>query len=176
MSVAASKHRGTNNQDLIVPEDFSQKLPDYNIPSIHIAYSIVKERVFFINEAFNNGFKFPKGHPILSDKCLSIPSNYSKLQNIDFEIFKDLVDTCWEDISKLQLNDPKWFIERFTRYSCLIEENWTLFKSFSKEIDLLRCVYSTIKIMQSMVSLIHSRVSRREGLKNRRPVLTQLKV
>ena len=144
MSITASKHRGTNNQD---QEDFFQKLPDYNIPSIHIAYSIVKERVFFINEAFNNGFKFPKGHPILSDNCLSIPSNYSKLQNIDFEIFKDLVNTCWEDISKLQVNDPKW-LERFTRYSCLIEENWTFFKSFSEEINLLRYVY-TIKMMHS---------------------------
>ena len=138
MSVTASKCKETT-PDLNANEKQTQKLPEYNIPSIHIAYSIVKDRITFVNEAFNLGFQFHQNHPILTDKCLSTPNNYFMLQNIDFDIFKYLIDECWKNVSKLQIpKDPASFLESFADYSCLIEHNWTFFEYYAEEMSLLR--------------------------------------
>ena len=138
MSVTASKCKGTA-EGLNTDEKQPQKLPEYNIPSIHMAYSMVKDKIAFVNEAFNLGFQFHKNHLILTDKCLSIPNNYFMLQNIDFDIFKYLIDECWKNISKLQVTkDPASSLESFADYSCLIEHNWTFFKDYVEEMSFLR--------------------------------------
>ena len=138
MSVAASKCKGTT-EALNVDEKQPQNLPEYNIPSIHIAYSMVKDRIDFVNEAFNLGFQFHKNHPILTDKCLSTPNNYFMLQNIDFDIFKYLIDECWRNVSRLQVpRDPASLLERFADYNYLIEHNSTFFKDYVEEISFLR--------------------------------------
>ena len=149
--VAASKHRRTRigggvTENYVHPD----KLPEVTIPSIHIAYHLIRRRVVFVNEAFSLGIRFPHEHVINLDNWYQNPKTFFKLRYIDFTIFEIAIEKCLEEVQYLkQHTSPKEFnrntiqyhnfVDIVSNYSNLVEENWNLFQNdFSDNMDSLR--------------------------------------
>ena len=134
LSVAASKHRRTI-MDGGATEDYAHpdKLPEVTIPSIHIAYHLIRRRIMFVEEMFNLGIRFPHDHII--NLRYWHQKIFSELKYIDFVIFKMGIEECFEKMKRLKIS--KNFHELVDQYhsvlnySCLVEENWDLFQNDS---------------------------------------------
>ena len=146
--VAASKLRRTRIGGGVT-EDYAHpdKLPEVTIPSIHIAYHLIRRRIVFVNEAFSLGIKFPRDHIIRHDNWHQNPKIFFELRYIDFMIFEIAIKRCLEGMQYMEIprshekNLPQYhiFVSIVSSYSCLIEKNWRLFQNdFSKELDSLR--------------------------------------
>ena len=137
-----------------VAEDYvhPDKLPEVTIPSIHIAYHLIRRRIVFVNEAFSLGIKFPPKHIICHENWYQNPKTFFELRNIDFMIFECAIKKCLEAVQHLKIHtSPEEFyqnvvqyhnfVDIVSNYSSLIEENWNLFQNdFGGEIDSLRYI------------------------------------
>ena len=149
LSVAASKHKTRMDRsvtDYVCPD----KLPEITIPSIHIAYHLIRRRIVFVNEVYNLGIRFPRDHIINLGVWYQNPKFFFDLKDVDFIIFKIAIGSCLEKIQHLKMDvhpeefyrnvvQYRNFVDIVSTYSCLIEENWDLFQNdFSDNMDSLR--------------------------------------
>ena len=151
LSIAASKHRGTRMGGGVA-EDYAHpdKLPEVTIPSIHIAYHLIRRRIVFVNEAFSLGIQLPHGHVINLGDWYRNPKTFFELRYIDFTIFEIAIEKCLEEVQHLKQHTSPTefnrnavqyhnFVDIVSNYSSLIEENWNLFlNDFSDNMDSLR--------------------------------------
>ena len=135
-----------------VAEDYAHpdKLPEVTIPSIHIAYHLIRRRIVFVNEAFSLGIQLPHEHVINLGDWYQNPKTFFELRNIDNMIFEIAIEKCLEEVQQLkQHRSPKEFkrnvvqyhnfVDIVSNYSSLIEQNWNLFQNdFSDNMDSLR--------------------------------------
>ena len=134
-----------------VAEDYAHpdKLPEVTIPSIHIAYHLIRRRIVFVNEAFSLGIQLPHEHVINLGEWYQNPKTFFELRNIDNMIFEIAIEKCLEVQHLKQHRSPKEFkrnvvqyhnfVDIVSNYSSLIEQNWNLFQNdFSDNMDSLR--------------------------------------
>ena len=140
LSIAASKHRRTR-MDGSATEDYAHpdKLPEVTIPSIHIAYHLIRRRIVFVNEVFNLGIPFPRELVSHLRYWYQNPKTCFDLEDIDFMIFKRGIEECFEKMKRLKIDqsqdfhnrvdENRNFVDNVLNYGCLIEESWDLFQN-----------------------------------------------
>ena len=115
-------------------------MPKVSIPTLHIVKKEMKERISFVKEAITKEFYFRKDHLIRLDNAIYNPITFFRLKNIDFDLFENIIQECWNKVITY-LNNPDSLkcIDSVKKSRYLVVENMFLFqKDFSKELVHLR--------------------------------------